>query len=177
MSVQETSIPTNPVKAANLCRILVQEGSVRLLSPLNSIQSSRPRQRPARERIQAPRNPDFRLRQPRNVRCTRNGSSCLPSRAALELALSQRESSNGGRTSNKSLGTVRPLIVYNNAESPSIGVSTGRILPNLPPPSSLRLYPDSSREGSGTGILAWAFPFHASFVMPLHNRAGVEGWC
>ena len=44
-----------------------------------------------------PRYSVFLLHQLRNVRCTKNGSSCPPSRAALELALSQRESSNGGR--------------------------------------------------------------------------------
>src|SRR5215510_8119519 len=96
-SVQETSIPTSPVRAANQCRNRTKRGSARFRKLRNSIQNRLLLERSIREERRKTVNPASRPHQLRNVRCTRNGSNYPPSRAASEPANSHQESSNGGR--------------------------------------------------------------------------------
>src|SRR6185295_18148863 len=112
-------IQTNPAKAATPCRILAKKGSVRFLRPLNSIQNSRLPQGPMPERRREPHNPGCLLHQPRNVRCTTNGSSYLPSRAASGHGISHRESLSAGRTCSKSSEIAVLHTVDNDEGRPS----------------------------------------------------------
>lgn len=75
-----------------------KEGVNQIPEARNLIRNRRIPQRSMPEERRETRNPVFRLRQPRNMRCTRNGSSCPPSRAASEPVISHQESSNGGQT-------------------------------------------------------------------------------
>ena len=95
-------------------RTPARKASAQLRKRRNSTRKVRRPQRATPESLRRTLNPVFRQRQSRSVQCTRNGSSCPPSRAALELATSRQESSNGGRISSRSSGTVRLPIVGNH---------------------------------------------------------------
>lgn len=71
--VQETSIPTNPVRAVNFCKDRVRKGSARFRRRQSSIRNRRLPQQAMPEERRETRNPVFRLRQLGNVRCMRNG--------------------------------------------------------------------------------------------------------
>lgn len=107
LCARATSTPIRPALVVTRLRTPARKDSAQLKKRRNSVQKYRRPQRAMPERHRGIRNLVFQLRQSRNVRCTRNGSSCPPSRAASEPAISRQESSNGGQTSSRSLETVR----------------------------------------------------------------------
>ena len=135
-------------------RIPARKASARLRKRRNSTQNCRCPQRAMPERHRRTPNPIFRRRQSRNVRCTRNGSSCPPSRAGSEPATSRQESLNGGRTSSRSSGTIRPPTVGNHPRSSPRWLA--HFWPHLTSPSSFgslaRVYPRDFRSTPDTGL-------------------------
>ena len=119
LCARATSIPIRLAPVVTRFRTPTRKASARLRRRRSSIRKYRSPPQTIPEGHQRTRNLVFQRRQRRNVQCTRSGSTGPPSRAVSEPAISPQESSNGGRISSRSSGTVRLPTVDNHPLSSS----------------------------------------------------------